>query len=227
VVDIKTTELRLIDRRLVVSRLPEDVYGLMKLHKLYLAGGFIRAMLGEGRASDIDLFGPGGVDAMRPIAQALADDRDGSVVETERAITVIKLGMLPVQFVTGFPTDDPAALVSQFDFTIAQVAIWSDGDNWQSITSVDFYPDLAARRLVYTGKNALADVGGSILRMRKFLTAGYSIQVPSLARLVARMSLNVKQFAEAAIDEDRVVDVIEGLLREVDPNVVAAEASHE
>ena len=222
--EIQTTELRLVDRRLVVSRLPDDVVTVIQRHRLFLAGGFVRAMLGEGRASDIDLFGPGGVDGMRPIATAFAEGRGATLVETERAITVVKPGLLPVQFVTGFPTEDPAKLIAQFDFTVAQVALWFEETDWKSIASIDFYPDLAARRLVYAGQNAIADVGGSILRMRKFLAAGYSIQVPSLARLVLRMALNVRQFAEAAIEEEMATRVIEGLLREIDPSTVTAEA---
>jgi hypothetical protein len=217
---METIQLRVIDQRLVVSRLPDDVVELMREHKLFLAGGFIRAMLGEGKASDIDLFGPGGLDGMLPIAEAFQVARSGSLIRTERALTVLKSGMLPVQFIIGFPTDDPSALITRFDFTIAQVAIWYDGGQWQSVASPDFYADLAARRLVYSGTNAITDVGGSLLRMRKFLTAGYSIQVPSLARLVARMSLNVDEFAAAPIDEAKAARVIEGLLRELDPNVI-------
>jgi hypothetical protein len=213
--------LREIDVRLVLSRLPDDVRALLETNRLYLAGGFVRATLSATKPSDIDLFGSGGIEVMEPIAKTLTGR---SLIKTDRALTLIGAA-LPVQFVTGFTFESPYQLLDRFDYTVAQAAIWRDGEQWKSLASPDFYADLAARRLVYAGNNAIEDVGGSILRLRKFLSAGYSIRAASLARLCARFAFVVTQIAEAGISEDRVQTVMEAKLRELDPSAVGLEVA--
>jgi hypothetical protein len=65
----------------------------------------------------------------------------------------------------------------------------------------------------------LEDAGGSMLRVRKFLQRGYSIQSVSLAgvisRLVGKLDLQNKSYGEKEIAR-----IITGLLREVDPLTV-------
>src|SRR3546814_11695537 len=71
-------ELTSNDLRFVAQRLPRDVRDLLKLHhgKLFLGGGFIRAVVAGETPNDIDLFGSdaewlknvaSGLSAQRPV----------------------------------------------------------------------------------------------------------------------------------------------------------------
>ena len=102
--------------------------------------------------------------------------------------------------------------------------MWFDRptQKWRSLVSPSFYPDLAAKRLVYTSPCRDEAPGGSFLRVRKFLSRGYNIQVLSLAGVLARIFLAVRDKSGV---EPRAV--IAGILREVDPLVVCDDLTPE
>ena len=214
-------ELTKEDLRLVVSRLPKDVVMLMKTYPLVLGGGFIRSTISGEKVSDVDLFGRS-EDVLRLASLELATGRRGRVHTTLNAHTVLTQSRMPVQFITRWLFDGCESLVKSFDFTVCQAAVaykMVDGVmRWVSCCSEAFYPDLAAKRLVYTFPVRVEDAGGSLLRMRKFLSRGYTIQAPSMAGVIARL-INSIDFGKAATEKDRAL-VISGLLREVDPLTV-------
>jgi len=207
------------DLHFVVSRLPKDLTESAKKHGLIIAGGFIRETVSGGKVSDIDIFGAT-VDKLNLAALEISQVRKARMFSTKNAITVLSPPRLPLQFITRwlFP-DNAVACIDSFDFTVCQAGIWFADNKWQSAVSPMFYPDLAARRLVYTYPARAEDAGGSMLRVRKFLQRGYSIQSGALAgvisRLVSSMDFTGRQYAER-----QAAKVITGLLREVDPLTV-------
>jgi hypothetical protein len=212
------------DLHFVLSRCPIDVRDLLKKYpgKLMLAGGFIRATIAGETVSDIDLLGDN-AEVLLQIAKDLTLSRGGRYFTTKNAATVLAHPRIPVQFITRWVFDDPIKCISSFDFTICQAAIWSDGITFMSATSDSFYPDLAARRLTYTSPVRTEDVGGSLLRVIKFVKRGYNIQAGSLAGIVARLLQGVDTSKIRRGDENEeqwTARVITGLLREVDPLVV-------
>lgn len=209
------------DVHFLVSRLPKDVCALLKEHpgKLFVAGGFIRATIARERVNDIDLFGAS-ADELKPIAMALALSRRGKLHETKNAFTVLAPPRHPVQFIQRWTFTNPTDLVASFDFTVAQAAIWFENDQWQSLAADGFYPDLAARRLVYCAPVRDEEAGGSFLRMRKFIAAGYTIQPWSMAQVTARLVSKIDFYTTVAREEHGLAKVICGLLREVDPLTV-------
>jgi hypothetical protein len=229
-------ELSKVDLHHILSRTPRDVRDLLKANKLFLTGGFIRAIIAGEKPSDIDLLGPDKT-ALEMHAVNLANARSGRVHKTDNALTVLSPPKLPVQMITRWTYDDPEKLISEFDFTIVQAAIWYElvgeppapGENWKgewkSVCSDGFYPDLAARRLVYTHPVRHEDAGGSILRVIKYIKRGYNIQVPSLAGVVARFTAGLKISNDSIsiidgverINETWAAPILMGLLREVDP----------
>ena len=229
-------ELSKVDLHHVLSRTPRDVRDLLKANKLFLAGGFIRAIIAGEKPSDIDLLGPDKT-ALEMYAVNLASARSGRVHKTDNALTVLSSPKLPIQFITRWIYDDVETLIRQFDFTIVQAAIWyglveeppAPGEKWQgewkSICSDGFYPDLAARRLVYTNPVRHEDAGGSMLRVIKYIKRGYNIQVPSLAGVVARFIAGLKISNDSIsiidsvehINETWAAPILMALLREVDP----------
>lgn len=222
-----TSKLTTTDLTLVLSRVPRDVRELLIKHKLFLAGGFIRATIAGETPSDIDLLGPDKVKLLE-MGLALTIERSAKTHSTDNALTIISPPRLPVQFITRWLVDSAEQLIAQFDFTVVQACIWFDKDSktWQSVCNKDFYPDLAARRLVYTAPKRHEDAGGSMLRVIKYLKRGYTIQATSLARVMARMvgAVNIArmQFVAGGDDtrylpEPAAALALLWLLREVDP----------
>lgn len=212
-----TTSLRTQDLHFVVSRIPRDVMKVVKEHNLFIAGGFLRSTISDEKASDIDLFGSS-VEQLKLVASLLTVERQGRMHTTDNAFTVLSGNRIPVQFISKwlYAKDEAAKLLQEFDFTIAQAVLWWENEHWQSLISDDFYADCAAKRLVYTHPNRAEAAGGSLLRVRKFVAKGYSIQPKSLAGVISRLFLAVHS-QEGDWSEDWLTKVLCGLLREVDP----------
>jgi len=207
------------DLQFVVARIPKDIRKMMMSHQIYLGGGFIRETIAGSKPNDIDLFGAT-TDVLDLAAQVLCGEREGRIVRTENATTVISGTRMPVQFIRRWLFNVPGEVIDSFDFTVCQAVIWHAGGQWFSTIGDDFYRDLAARRLVYTHPQRNEDAGGSLLRVRKFIARGYSIQAYSLAGVVARLVMAVRQDSKHASDEIGLTRVMTGLLREVDPLII-------
>ena len=220
-------ELISTDLHFCVSRIPKDVRDLVISNpSLFIAGGFIRSTISGESLSDIDLFGADN-QLLKFAAQDLCMKRKGRVHETKYAYTVIAPPRVPVQFIKRWLYSDIITLVNEFDYTVCQAALQYipgivgeggvAGAVWKSCISDRFYPDLAAKRLVYTSPQRDEEAGGSMLRMRKFLRRGYNIQASSMAGVFARLVSKLHLSEQAVMDEPYVKQVITGVLREVDP----------
>jgi len=223
--------MKYTDLNFVCSRIPKDLRNLMmkEYPMLMIGGGFIRATIAGEKPSDIDIFGPD-KDTLKAAAMALALKRSARLHESDNAFTILAPPRIPVQFIYRWVFGNPVDLITTFDFTICQAAIFlkpeADKDNldlirykWESVLADEFYADLAARRLVYTHPDRNEDAGGSLMRVRKFLTRGYNIQAQSLAGVCARLFMGVRNLEDFS-DEKRLTKILSGLLREVDPLIV-------
>lgn len=210
------TKLTDEDLRHVVGRLPNDVRNMLELNpQLFLAGGYIRAIVAGEEPKDIDLFGQS-VEVLKAEATKLHKERmeknaSTRLLFTKNAINVLDGVRLPVQYITRWTYTDAVSLLQSFDFTVCQAVIWHNQGRWDSACSDRFYSDLAARRLVYTSPVREEAAGGSLMRAIKYIKRGYRIQPPSLAAVVVHLTDAVRDPGV-----DRVV-VVTGLLREVDP----------
>lgn len=220
-------ELLKEDLHHVVTSLPRDVIGMIqKYPSLMVAGGFIRSVIAEERVSDIDIFGDK-METLKQAAQELTIVRKGRMHETANAITVLAPPRMPIQFITRWVYANHESLLSSFDFTIAQAIVRYTNTvyfdisetgtairKWEGYCGDRFYEDLAARRLYYTSPTREEEAGGSLLRVRKFLMKGYTVQAWSLGMVVARL---VSKVDMERIRGQELGQVIVGLLREVDP----------
>lgn len=205
------------DVKFIVSRLPSDVRKLLKDNagRLFLAGGYIRATIANEEPSDIDLFGDNKT-FLDGVSQKFADNRQGARThKTHNAITVLTPERMPVQFITRWTYPTAGGVAASFDFTVCSAVIWYKDGVWDSLCHDRFYQDLAARRLHYLAPIREEEVGGSMLRVIKYLKRGYVIQVDSLGAVIARLTTAVREGTPA---ED-AAKVITGLLRAVDPSV--------
>lgn len=206
------------DLQLIVSRLPRDVAKILKERGIILGGGFLRATIAGEKPADIDLFGKT-KEQLEAAALVLEKERFGSKLHrSKNAFTVLSGTRMPVQFIHRWLFETPDACMDSFDFTVAQAVIWFQDGAWHSCCHDRFYIDLAARRLTYCAPVRNEDAGGSLLRVRKFLSRGYNIQAPALAAVLARLCMGVAEFRNVS-DEARTTQVLCGLLREVDPLV--------
>lgn len=214
------------DLRYVVQRLPRDIRELLSTfpNKLYVGGGFVRATIAGETPGDLDLFG-GDPEFLLNVAHALLAKRPNARMhKSKNAITIITPNRLAVQFITRWVFNSPRDLVASFDFTVCQSALWRSGqasnDAWASCVGDRFYQDLAARRLYYTSPVREEEAGGSLLRVIKYVKRGYTIQVGSLGRVVARIAEAATASRFAAGGETNMGLIYAGLLREVDPLLV-------
>lgn len=218
-------ELERMDLAACVRRLPRDVADqLHRRPRLFVAGGFVRAVVANEQINDIDVFAPDQAYAQEA-ANELAALRHTKVHATDNAFTVP--GRLSVQYIHRWPFEFMTDCIRSFDFTVAKAGVgWDRNENtWFGLCDDHFYADLAARRLVYTSPQRNEDAGGSMIRVLKFYQRGYRIPLDSLAAVVARLVQGVdmaKVETSAAIDnitrEQQLAKVLTGLLREVDPN---------
>jgi len=232
-------ELSHTDLGNVIRRLPKDIMTLLKEQRYILAGGFIRDVIAGMPVSDIDLFNAD-KEKMYADGRLFATHRgDARVHVTNNAMTVLAPPRLPVQFITRWLFSDPVKCMKSFDFTVCRAAIWyvpesavesiqviqngghgfslkgKDGEvvwpGWHSVCDPRFYEDLAARRLTYTCPVREEEAGGSIMRACKFLKRGYAMSPETLAQLIDRL---MTAYVPNSMPR---VQVLSGLLREVDP----------
>ena len=208
--------------RRVISLLPKDVTDMLVHRPLMLGGGFIREVIANEKAHDVDLFG-----ATEGVLDAAADDlhnlrleknANTRILRTKNATSIFSPPRMPVQFIRRWLFDDAEKLVKSFDFTVCQAAVWFKNDTWHSMAHDNFYVDLAGRRLVYTQPVRIEEAGGSMLRALKFTRRGYYISPTELGKVVARLATGHRRLA--GFDEEEAARVFSGLLLEVDPLTV-------
>lgn len=204
----------------VLRRMPKPIFDQLKTHgaKLFVAGGFVRSCVAREEPNDIDLFA-GTKEYAEACAKETAKAFGKHVISTDNAYTV-PVRPAGVQYIHRWVFSEPAAALQSFDFTVAQAAVWWDGEKWQSLCSDRFYADLAARRLVYLSPDRNEDAGGSLVRVLKFYAAGYRIPLESLGAVIARLIGGIKPESHELFmkDEGWRAKILTGFLREVDPN---------
>lgn len=211
----------------ILSRIPKDVVQLLRDDpRLMIGGGIIRAIVAQEKPNDIDFFGSD-KDELKRTAEKLVNQRvakgeASKMHTTDNAITVFSPGRLPVQFITRWVFAEAVQCLESFDFTVCQAVICFDpiDKHFKASCSESFYPDLAARRLVYTSPRREEEPGGSLLRVIKYVRRGYSIQVLSLGAVCSRLFTGIRADSRAMDDEAHRSQVIGGLLRAVDPLLV-------
>lgn len=198
----------------VVSNLPKDVREQLQLGKIFLGGGFIRALVARETPKDIDLFGQSKEQLKESADLILAQRNRGRIHTSENAFTLLEPGRTPVQFITKWLYDDPYDLVRSFDFTVCQAVVWHsrNDEKWYGVAADNFYVDLASKRLRYTQPVRKELAGGSMMRVLKYLQRGYVISPEDMAKVMDRCVAGIAQ--ETGVDTWKV---IAGRLREVDP----------
>lgn len=209
----------------VVERLPSKVRKVVGEHGYgtFIAGGFVRAVIANEKPSDIDLFTKSKDDA-----KALRDElvgADGYSFDTDFAYSFMVQGHR-VQVIHRWTFDSYDDLLNSFDFTIARAMVWcedSEVGTWDGACGRLFYHDLAAKRLRYAmtdqSRHAV-EIGGTLLRMVKFLRRGYSISPEHLAYIITHATSGQYdangQPYHTPVDKETTQQLVD-TLREIDP----------
>lgn len=180
-------ELKREDVERVLKALPEQVVRMLRMSGLFLAGGFIRAIVAGEKPSDIDIFSSSKEEAER-WSSILASSLEKGRHSTPNAITIPHPGGA-IQFITRWLFNTAYEVTNSFDFTIAQALVCYDKvlNKWVGMCSEEFYPNTEKKVLRYTSPMREEDAAGSLLRVNKFLQRGYSISDEDLAKVVARV----------------------------------------
>lgn len=219
-----------------LARLPRPVVKLLRDNpiKVFLAGGFVRDCILREKPSDVDLFAASPEEAFAAARTlALSDEKPGAITvgwekRIHRSDNAFTLHMRhTVQIIHRWTFDSPRAALESFDFTIARGAVWYDGKEFTGGCDPRFYPDLAAKRLIYCAPDRNEDAGGSLLRLLKFYQRGYRAPLHSVGGVIARLMAGVNFDAipgahgrlmfEDALAQRELARVLTGLLHEVDP----------
>lgn len=192
------------DVRWSVARLPRRVAGLLAAlgSRALVGGGHVRASIAKEEGSDVDVFVRD-----QATADVLVDKLGEPDFETQFAFTYFG-DHAPIQVVHYWHFKTPDELLEHFDFTVTQAVIWRDRSAWAGRCSEHFYPDLAARRLVYTqheGRPPL-EAGGTLLRLLRYAGKGYTAPLTTLAQVAS----------EAVAANGTCEDLMESLLG-IDP----------
>jgi hypothetical protein len=209
--------------------------------KVFVGGGYLRSLVAGESVSDIDIFVGSKDDGyalaqmlvklklgLRPIVSAddiLAHQNSeekvaSNIHETDNAFTLTCYRPV-IQIIHRWTFSTGPDVANSFDFSVCCAVFWWETPGWSSFCHDSFYPDLAARRLIYLSPQRNEDAGGSILRVLKYLKRGYNIPLESLAAVIARLTKGVdwEQIDKYNDRESETARVILGLLREVDPGV--------
>jgi hypothetical protein len=147
--------------------------------RVFVAGGFLRAIVAREPVNDIDVFSESTVDQMGFLAMCMGDEK---IHTTPNAFSIDTKPSIQIIRNWNFPT--ARACIDSFDFSICQAAIWYSNHTWRSVCSENFYADLAARRLRYNSNNRNAVSSSSMVRLLKFYERGYVTSGDSLASIV-------------------------------------------
>jgi len=221
------------DLNFCVRRLPAYLIDIMKnasgLNTVFVGGGFIRSVITNEDINDIDVF-----TLNKTQAQTIADILQHAAPQgkknyrTENAITVKT--PTPIQIIHRWTFEKPEDVAKSFDFTICSAVIWVSGIDetgkpvWESYCDDTFYEDLAAKRLVYRSPVREEEPGGSILRVLKYYQKGYRIPLDSFGSVITRLIRKIDFKQEPS--EQRLAEIITGMLVEVDPNADPNRSAH-
>lgn len=180
----------------ILRTLPDTVLEMMKNGNLTLAGGYIRDYFLNVPPKDVDLFGNINniVDLVSKLYNPKADLlRNPITISDDKLVHNVFLKEFPLTIQLCAARQEngmdstPEQIISKFDFTINQVAITINSEDF--IVGNTFFQDLITRKLIWNeNAESRSGMGWSIKRMLKFVGRGFSIENESLASMISKMT---------------------------------------
>jgi len=195
-----TIDMNETDLYNAVLLLPDKIVHFLKVNsnKAYLAGGYLRSVIGNEPISDYDIFFSYDKANLQSHLHTWSPSADlAGIEETENSFLIPKrLDCPPIQFIWRWKFTDAKDLIDKFDFTIAKAVIWYNGSDWCGLVCDTYYQDLAAKRIVYSSGVPGNEGAGHIARLLKFIARGYSIGPNDLANILTWSISSIKCLGE-------------------------------
>lgn len=199
------------------TTLPKTVLDILDNSPCVLAGGALVSLALKQPVNDYDLFYEGAAQSQAQSDMLAADPNDRRTVfaQTVNGITTELEGGLVCQFITNHdfcagPRSMSLAerVLSNIDFTICRMAVWSVDGELYGIRDFRTICDLEEKRLTYRSvQNPL----GSLCRVVKYAHRGFKMPTKDYARLLARFVVEYRDEAlmEQPLDhtEQRFADL--------------------
>ena len=219
-------ELNKLDLNRIVGYIPTELADLMRSdffrNKIFIAGGFIRAIIAGEKINDIDVF-VDNVDNAQVAANILKGKNE--LIKTDNAFTIKT--RIPIQIIHRWNFNKPEDVINSFDYTISKSLVYFNdlaerAIGWVGLCDDHFYEDLATKRLIYTKPIRNEDAGGSMIRVLKYYEKGYRIPLHSLSAVLARMTVWIDMDAIKShnFSEESFDTAFKAVLYEIDPQVI-------
>lgn len=158
-----------------------EVFETLRKHKVVLAGGACLSIFTGARVNDLDFYVKD-VSQLEFVKEFIISCGYDEVFRSINAVTYrrkTKAGKkYSLQLITKF-TGEPADIFDWFDFTITNAAY--DFEFFQFAFGNRFWPDVAARRLVYGGKSHYPIC--ALHRTKKYQERGYTVSGATLMHI--------------------------------------------
>lgn len=230
------------DLQFALLRAPRALLSVMKRPewngKVFVGGGFLRSIVTRDEINDVDVFVGSKAEADELARDIIRmpleswnrprDRKEAGVFITDNAITLTAKEP-KIQIIHRWVFKVGQDVADSFDFTCCCAVFWWD-DQWRSYCDERFYPDVAAKRLVYRSPVRNEEAGGSALRLLKYYRKGYCAPIDSFAAVIARLIKDIEIVGDdkigTLITEVELTRIITGLLREVDPAIDPTHVAH-
>lgn len=200
--------------------------------QVFVAGGYVRAVVAGERPSDVDVFTQG-EETSKALARKLGGkfaswgykeaeakldlDPEAGPFVTEFATSGV-LDKLLVQIIHRWTFEEPEDILQHFDFTVTQAVVWYQGGEWRSACTPRFYPDVASKRIHYvqSRRTALESVG-TLHRLMKYVRKGYNASPETVTALVVDAYESAEE--QAVVGDTTTGDIMLTTWRGIDPRV--------
>lgn len=202
--------------------LPQPVLNVLSQFpgKVFVAGGFLRAVLEHQRHdgcdptwddlgnTDVDLFVTD-LTLLGKMATILLQGSDDPFMEvsdkasTCRLLTPDRGDEVVVQIVTGWTAPTIEGILESFDFTVCQLAYGVVDGRLALLAPQYAFDHIEAKLLVYTRPTGSSGAGNSLMRAFKFSRKGYHIHPNEVISIMTHM-LDTEDRNENLRVEDRV-----------------------
>lgn len=179
-----------------------EVFSAIRDHSAIIAGGALRDLFMGDKPKDIDLFVRSAGHAAEVVNHLVATTPDAGVTRTHNAVTIHSPWRRKVQVITRWMYDTGYDVIESFDFTFCKAALRYDDGGFTFSESSSFMEDARDRRLVYASPQRDEDAAGSLVRVNRFLSRGYTIDSENFVKVLARARAAGDPAAE--IEEHRV-----------------------
>lgn len=177
------------EKNKLYSLLGQDLVGLLKQNKAYVAGGTITSLFSNREIKDIDIYFRDEESAINFLVDVWEENR--YIVSHTKKATLMLYDDAEIQLIHFDYFKSPDDIFKSFDFTACMGCF--DFTTEEFILHPDFLKHNSQRIIKYNSNTAFPIV--SLMRVQKYEEKGYKISKPELIRIVLScMNLDIESY---------------------------------